>query len=146
MDSKYLDKAMNYCSRSEHCIEDVRQKLWDWKAPEYEHDEIISTLVENDFINEKRYAIAYANDKFKFNHWGRVKIRMMLKSKKIGTAIIDDAISCIDEEEYIEVLKNLIEAESKKVKATTDYERKAKLIRYVAGRGFETSIAGELIF
>lgn len=142
---KYLDKAMNYCSRSEHCIEDIRQKLWNWKVPVEEHDKIITTLVENNFINESRYAIAFVKDKFRFNHWGRIKIRMMLKTKKIGTATIDDALSCIDEEEYIDVLKSLVESESKKIKAATDYERKAKLLRYVAGRGFEPSLASELI-
>lgn len=142
---KYLDKAMNYCSRSEHCIEDIRQKLWNWKVPVEEHDKIITTLVENNFINESRYAIAFVKDKFRFNHWGRIKIRMMLKAKKIGTATIDDALSCIDEEEYIDVLKSLVESESKKIKAATDYERKAKLLRYVAGRGFEPSLASELI-
>lgn len=143
---KTLDKAMNYCSRSEHCIEDVRQKLWDWKVPEDEHEKIISSLIDNNFINEERYAVAFVRDKFRFNHWGRIKIRMMLKAKKIGTATIDDAISCIDDDEYSEVLRNLIERESKRVKAATDYERKTKLLRYVASRGFETSIASELIF
>lgn len=141
-----LDKAMNYCSRSEHCIEDVRQKLWDWKVPEDEHEKIISSLIDNNFINEERYTVAFVRDKFRFNHWGRIKIRMMLKAKKIGTATIDDAISCIDDDEYFEVLRSLIEKESKRVKATTDYERKTKLLRYVASRGFETSIASELIF
>lgn len=143
---KSLDKAMNYCSRSEHCIEDIRQKLWDWKVPEDEHEKIITTLIDNNFINEERYAVAFVKDKFHFNHWGRIKIRMMLKTKKIGTAIIDDAISCIDDDEYFEVLRNLIEKESTRVKATTGYERKSKLLRYVANRGFEPSIASELIF
>lgn len=143
---KTLDKAMNYCSRAEHCIEDVRQKLWDWKIPEDEHEKVLTTLIDNNFINEERYAKAFVKDKFHFNHWGRIKIRMMLKAKKIVTATIDDAISCIDDDEYFEVLRNLIEKESKRVKATTDYERKAKLLRYVASRGFEPSIASELIF
>lgn len=146
MDNRNLDKAMNYCSRAEHCIDDVRQKLWTWKVPVEEHDEIIESLIENNFINEVRYAEAFVKDKFRFNHWGRIKIRLMLRTKRIGAAIIDDAMSCIDDDEYIEVLKNLIEAESKKVKASSDYERKAKLLRYVAGRGFESSLASEFIF
>jgi len=143
---KNLDKAMNYCSRSEHCIEDVRQKLWDWQTPKEEHDKIIETLIENNYINEKRYAEAYVKDKFRFNHWGRVKIRLMLRAKKIDAATIDDALSCIDEDEYTNVLKNIIETESKRVKAATEYERKAKLLRYVASRGFETTLASEFIF
>jgi len=136
---------MNYCSRSEHCIEEVRQKLWDWKVPSEEHEKIITSLVENNFVNEERYATAYVKDKFRFNHWGRIKIRLMLKAKKIGAATIDDAISCIDEDEYAEVLRSIIESESRKVKAATDYERRGKILRHVVSRGFEPSIASEFI-
>lgn len=143
---KNLDKAMNYCSRAEHCVEDVRQKLWAWKVPEEEHDAIIETLIENNFIDESRYAEAFVNDKFRFNHWGRVKISMMLRTKKIGVAIIGNAISRIDDDEYIEVMKNLIETESKRIKSSSDYERKAKLMRFIVSRGFESNLASEFIF
>lgn len=143
---KNLDKAMNYCSRAEHCIEEIRQKLWSWKVPVDEHEKIIKALIDNNFINEKRYATAFVKDKFRFNRWGRIKIRLMLKAKKIDAVTIDDAISCIDESEYISVLQNLIEAESERVRATSDYERKSKLLRYAVGRGFEASLVSELIF
>ena len=73
---------MRYCSKAEHCIDDVRQKLWTWKVPTEEHDDIINTLIDNNFINEQRYAEAFVKDKFRFNHWGRIKISLMLRAKK----------------------------------------------------------------
>lgn len=144
--NKYLNKSMNYCSRSEHCIDEVRRKLWEWKVPVEEHENILNTLVENNFINETRYAQAYVKDKFRFNHWGRNKIRLMLRSKKIDVAIIDDAILCIDEDEYIEILKSLVENELKRAKGSTEYEKKAKTLRNIVGRGFESNLASEFIF
>jgi len=140
-----LEKAREYCSRAEHCIEEVKKKLWDWKVPAEEHEEILKRLVEETFINEGRYARAYANDKFKLNHWGRNKIRMMLRYKKIDVANIDDAISCIDEEEYTEVIRKLVESEMKRVKAASEYERKMKVVRNLAAKGFESSLVGEFI-
>ena len=129
---------MRYCSKAEHCIDDVRQKLWTWKVPTEEHDDIINTLIDNNFINEQRYAEAFVKDKFRFNHWGRIKISLMLRAKKIDAAIIDDALSSIDEEEYLDTLRSLISRWS----AETDQQ---KLMHKALSRGFEPNLVREVI-
>ena len=136
--TKSLTKAMRYCSKAEHCVDDVRQKLWAWKVPTEEHDDIINTLIDNNFINEQRYANAFVKDKFRFNHWGRIKISIMLRAKKIDAAIIDDALSSIDEDEYLDTLRNLISRWS----AETDQQ---KLMRKAVSRGFEPNLVREVI-
>jgi len=67
-------KAASYCSISEHCISDVEEKLMAWKVPQLQRKKLIDKLVEEDFINEKRYALAFVRDKFRFNKWGKIKI------------------------------------------------------------------------
>ena len=72
-------KASYYCSLSEHCIQKVREKLVQWGTPKEFIDPIIDKLLEDDYINEERFARAFVKDKFRFNHWGRVKITTHLK-------------------------------------------------------------------
>lgn len=142
-----LNKAIGYCSRAEHCIEEVRKKLWDWSVPAEEHEEILKRLVDENFINEERYAHAYVNDKFRLSHWGRIRIKHMLHYKKIDAAIIDAAISSIDEEEYIELVKALVEKEKERIKVANEREKKEKLmLNLVNNRGFEANLVKEFIF
>lgn len=145
MDIEHYNRAATYCSKSEHCKYDVIQKLFEWKIDQEEHDEIISRLVEECFIDEKRYAIAYVKDKFAFNKWGRVKISMMLKAKKIGSADIDEALSYIDDDKYLETLKNLISQQRPKVKAKSNYELNAKLFKFALSHGYESGIISSLM-
>lgn len=145
MDIEHYNRAATYCSKSEHCKYDVIQKLFEWKIDQEEHEEIISRLVEERFIDEKRYAIAYVKDKFAFNKWGRVKISMMLKAKRIGSADIDEALSYIDDDKYLETLKNLISQQRPKVKAKSDYELNAKLFKFALSHGYESGIISSLM-
>lgn len=145
MDLENYNRAATYCSKSEHCKYDVLQKLYEWRVDESEHEEIISRLVDERFIDENRYAIAYAKDKFAFNKWGRVKISMMLKAKRIGSADIDEALSSIDDDKYFETLKALIDQQRPKVKAKSDYELNAKLFKFALSHGYESGIISSLL-
>ena len=141
MDQKMLQRMAAYCSRSEHCQSEVREKLRGVEGAEG----IMERLINEGFIDNARYARAYVRDKFRFNRWGRVKIRMMLMTKKIENEIIDEALAEIDEEEYVEVLRELIEGEKRRVKAASDYELRGKLFRFAAGRGFEGSVISKIL-
>ena len=76
-----LHKAASYCPISEHCISDVTTKLRAWEVEEFDRKKIIENLIEDDFINEKRYAVAFVRDKFRLNKWGKIKITMALREK-----------------------------------------------------------------
>ena len=80
---KALSLAAAICSKKEHCSWEIQEKLVKWEIPEKEIDRIMTFLHQHRFIDDARYAQAYAEDKFRFNHWGKQKIALMLHRKKI---------------------------------------------------------------
>ena len=86
-----LHRAAALCSSSEHCIADIREKLSRWGIGEPDARTIVERLVQERFIDEGRYAIAFAKDKFRFSGWGRIKIRYALQQKRIGNSDIVNA-------------------------------------------------------
>lgn len=132
-----LLKMESYCSTAEHCIYDVRKKLDNCELQKDEAERIINKLQEQGFVDECRYAAAFVHDKLFFAKWGRVKISNMLWQKRISESIIADALNTIDDDEYIAILKYVINSKKRGIKGKTEYERSAKLIKSVASRGFE---------
>lgn len=135
---------MVYCSRSEHCVLDVLNKLYAAGLGEEESDEIVQCLVEQGYIDEQRYANAFVNDKFRFNKWGKLKIGHALRQKKIPTSIIQVALETLDEDAYSHVLLQLIEAKKKTVKGTAA-QQKAAVMRFAVSRGFELDLVLRLL-
>ena len=80
---KALKTVTAFCSKKEYCRQEIRQKLEKWEIAEKDIDTILEFLQKNNFINEQRYAQFYARDKFRFNKWGKQKISLMLKQKKL---------------------------------------------------------------
>ena len=133
-------KASYYCSLSEHCIQKVREKLVQWETPKELIQPIIDRLLDGDYINEERFARAFVKDKFRFNHWGRVKITTHLKALNISSENISIAMQEIDDEEYEKMLDEIVEKKRKTIKNGTDYEIRAKLLRHALSRGFEYNL------
>ena len=134
---EFFLKASYYCSLSEHCIKKVREKLVQWETPKEFIDTIIEKLLEQDYINEERFARAFVKDKFRFNHWGRIKIQTHLRALEISSENIAKAMEEINEQEYVEILDEIVEKKRKTIKKGTDYEIRAKLLRHALSRGFE---------
>lgn len=144
MDKQWLNSMMVYCSRSEHCVLDVLNKLYAAGLGEEESDEIVQCLVEQGYIDEQRYANAFVNDKFRFNKWGKLKITHALRQKKIPTVVIQNALETIDEDAYSHVLLQLIETKKKTVKGTAA-QQKAAVMRFAVSRGFELDLVLRLL-
>jgi regulatory protein len=140
-----LHKAASYCSISEHCISEVELKLKAWGVEHDKTEKIISKLIEDDFINEKRYCIAFVKDKFHFNKWGKIKISYSLKQKGLDNKLISNALNTIDEGEYEEMLAVLLKAKLKTIKWEYEYEKMGKLFNFAQSRGFESSIIDKAI-
>jgi regulatory protein len=132
-----LQRAASLCSTSEHCIYDITNKLKKWGICTPDIDKIIDRLIDEKFIDESRYARAYVNDKFRFAHWGRVKIKNMLYLQHIPEAEINEALNNIPQHEYEEVLKGVIESKQRTLPETESYEARTKIIRFAIQRGFE---------
>lgn len=130
------NKAEVYCATSEHCISEVEGKLYQWGATKDLTQKVIGHLLEDGFIDECRYALAFVRDKYRFNAWGKMKITLSLRQKGISDDLIDKALEGIDDATYTQTLKTLLDQKSKTIKAASNYERKGKLIRFALSRGF----------
>lgn len=132
-----LSKCMAICSKAEKCISDIQRKLDGWDLSPESTDWVVKELITQKFIDEERYARHYVRDKFRFNRWGRTKITFMLRGKKIPVSSIKSALAEIDGDEYFEVLKSLLSQKMKKIKFENEYDKKARLVRFAQGHGFE---------
>lgn len=132
-----LHKCAAYCSLSEHCIDEVHQKMELWGVEEQDRKRIIAYLVKEKYIDESRYAKAFARDKFRYGKWGRIKIGMALRNKRIDSDLINSALDAIDSDEYTAMIDRLIQEKLRGLRFQNEYEKQGKLIRFLAGKGFE---------
>ena len=141
-----LAKAQKFCDYQERYQQEVRDKLYSLGAKPDEVEQIICQLVEQDYINEERFARAFARGKFRIKHWGKNKIRQELKFRKISEYCIKQGLLEIPDEDYLETLKNVIEKKSQSVGARHPSPlQKHKIVQYVVSRGFESNLAWEIL-
>lgn len=140
-----LIKAQNICARQEKCESDIRKKLYDWKAKQDDFNEIINNLKTEKFIDEQRYAISFAKEKFRFNKWGKVKIEFALKQKNISQKFISNALNEIPDKDYETILKNELLKKIKTIKETDEYTIRSKLLRYALSKGFENGKVFDIV-
>lgn len=134
-----------YCAYQERCHREVKEKLYALGVWKRDHDEIIATLIEENYLNEERFAIAYAGGKFRIKGWGRVKIKYELKQKRVSEYCIKKALKQIDESNYIDKLTKLAIEKYQSLKAEQYLIRKKKTIDYLVGRGFELDLINFVI-
>ena len=139
-----LLKMADLCARGEHCAFEIREKLGKMQLAASDANEIVEYLEENRYIDDSRFARAFARDKVKFSGWGKNKIRMALAMKRIPSAEISSALEEIDPEEYMAVAVNAAKAKARNLDLS-DYDDKGKLYRHLASRGFEGSVISKAI-
>ena len=135
-----LQKLRHYCGYQERSHSEVKEKLWQLKVNRKEHDEIIATLIEDDYLNEERFAVQFAGGKYRIKQWGRVKIKYELKQKQVSEYSIKKALKQIDENDYIKTLTKLAEKRYASLKDEQWMVRKKKTIEYLLQRGFEMEL------
>ena len=143
--SAALMRLEELCSRSEQCTSEAMSKLSSWGIAHDIADKIIIRLKSRRFIDDGRYARAFARDKVVYNRWGRVKVRRALTLKRIDPETIDEAMSEVDDEEYRSALIEVIRAKGRVLKPPFDFGKKQKILRHAASRGFEPSLIIEVI-
>lgn len=149
------DKAMDYevalkrasalCSSQEQCISHIRGKLKSWMVSEKDAEKIIQILTREKFLDDRRYAEFYVRDKFRFNGWGKIKLKVMLGQKGIPEPVIEGALDQIDPEEYKEACTRIISDKAATIKDTNQFKRKGKLFRFAAQRGFESDLIHQIL-
>lgn len=136
-----LSKAMKYCSKREVCIYEISNKLKVWGVSNSQtSNKIIEKLIAEKYIDEQRYADAYTLDKFKINKWGKNKIKYNLKNKNIPEKIIQNSLSLIDEQEYLNTAISLLVKKNASIKDSEAKIRKQKLYNHLISKGFEPEI------
>lgn len=139
-----LTKAMAFCSKSEKCRFDVTAKLRQWELPDEDIPRALDYLIDERFLDEKRFVLFYINDKLRFNQWGKVKLTYMLRQKHIPEELIRTELSHIEDDLYHKTLFDLLKAKIRSVKGESDYERTGKLAVFAQGHGFEAELAFQM--
>jgi regulatory protein len=139
-----LAKLENYCAYQERCHADVSKKLWSLKIPQSGHDEIILHLISNNYLNEERFAKAFARGKFRIKKWGKLKISLELKSRQISDYCIGKGMEEIDAEEYYQTCKELYEKKYATLKDSKTYIKHQKTVKFLISKGYESNMVWEI--
>lgn len=142
---KALIRCEELCARAERCEHELREKMRTWRIDSRDIDAIINSLTTRRFLDDSRFARAFVRDKYRFARWGRRKIAMALKQKRIDSDTIDEALEEINQEEYTAVLRTLLKAKAAHMDRPLSYDDRVKLFRFAVARGFETQLVSSLL-
>ncbi len=145
MNKPYLQKAAGFCAYQERTQAEVRDRLYEWGIRDDEAEEMIVYLIENNYLNEERFAKAYAGGKFRMNQWGRVRIKHEMRYKGLSDYCIKIGLAEIDEDDYLEAIKKMINRKANKDDFENPYLKKHKLARYIIGKGYEQELVWRLL-
>lgn len=135
-----LARVASYCSKGERCEFDVKSKLLAYELNEEEIARILLFLRKENFLNEERFCKSFIKDKIRFNKWGMNKIIFELKKKNIPEYLINDSLKEVPMDEFEESLIKLLKTKIKSLKANSEYDKRIKLYRFAAGRGFSSDM------
>ena len=134
-DAAYVLERMRYlCSRREYAVSDIRKKVSAAVEDREEVDKIISSLIDDKYLDDARYACAYVRDKSSISGWGETKIRYMLSAKGISRDVINSALEEIDDSKAGQRLEKLLENKFRSLK--DDPQCRLKILRFALGRGY----------
>jgi regulatory protein len=141
-----LQKARHYCGYQERCHREVQEKLYSLGLRKKDVEQAMATLIEEDYLNEERFAMGYAGGHFRLKHWGKVRICYELKQKQVSEYCIKKALAAIDDEEYEKSLQRLAAAKAESLQDVENpFVRKQKLQEYLLRKGYESDLINSYI-
>lgn len=135
-----LVKAESWCAYQERSQQETRDKLYDWGLKPAEVEEVIGELIVNNFLNEERFALAYASGKANIKKWGKIKIKQGLKLKRVPEKLIQKALNSIDGDKYFGDLEQTALKKAKLLNEKDPLKKKFKLVNYLMGKGYEKDL------
>lgn len=135
-----LKKMERYCSYQERCHKEVTQKLHGMRMIPDVIDHIVVNLMQNNFLNEERYAKAFVSGKFRIKKWGKHRLTRELKQRDIGKTLITMALQTISDVEYLETFHALAEKKAESITEKNVLKKKKKLADYLFYRGWESHL------
>ena len=145
MNKEALIKAANFCAYQERTHKEVRTRLSEIEVLGDESEAIITWLIENNYLNEERFARIFAGSKFRQKKWGRIKIRQELKMRGVSDYCLKAGMSEIDGDDYMVTLQEIIEKKSRDIKDSNKLIIKQKLVKFALSRGFEHDLVFDVV-
>ncbi|HTQ63626.1 MAG TPA: regulatory protein RecX [Puia sp.] len=143
---KALQKIKQFCGYQERCHYEVKQKLYSLGVWKSDIEEIISELIQENYLNEERFAIQFAGGKFRMKQWGKVKISHELKQKQISQYCILKALNSIDDEDYQNTFRKLAFEKWKTLKGGKNiFIKKRKMMDYLIQKGYQSDMVNTLL-
>jgi regulatory protein len=140
-----LGKIYRYCAYQERSHREVKNKLFEYALRSSEVDEILAQLITEGFLNEERYAKAFAGGKFRMMKWGRLKIQRELEMEGLTPRCIARGLAEIDSKDYSKTLVQLLKKKSALVTEPNPFKKKNKIAQFAIGKGYEPELVWELI-
>jgi regulatory protein len=139
------EKIQGYCAYQERSHEEVRNKLFQFGISSSDADEIITALILDGFLNEERFAKAYAGGKFRMKKWGRLKIENALGKKGVSKNCIRSGLKEIDEGDYVITLRQILEGKADNIEEENLYVKRDKLSQFAILKGYEPELVWKLL-
>lgn len=133
------------CAQVEHCQWEMKEKMRRWELTEEAQAHVMQRLVSERYVDDERYARAFVKDKVRYNKWGRRKVEQALWQKHIDESVRQQVLDEVDDDEYISILRPMLQQKRKSTKASSDYELNGKLIKFAMSRGFTMDIIKQCI-
>lgn len=140
-----LAKAQHFCSYQERCTREVQRKLVNMGASEDQREQIIQALIDEGYLDDRRFAREYAYGKFHNNQWGKVRIRLELTSRGINSASIREALDAIDGEAYMQVIRQLATKKYDALRSKNSSHIREKAASYLSQKGFESDLIWQAV-
>jgi len=140
----YLTLA-SLCASAEHCQWEMTEKMRRWELPDEAQARIMERLVKERYVDDERFARAFVKDKVRYNKWGRRKVEQALWQKHIDETVRQQVLDEVEDDEYIRILRPLLQQKRRSLKASNDYELNMKLIRFAISRGFTMDIIKQCV-
>ncbi len=141
-----LPQVKQFCVYRDRCHSEVKEKLYSLGLYKNDVEQLMAQLIEENYLNEERFAKQYAGGKFRMNQWGRVKIKYAMRQKQISDYSIKKGLKEINETDYKKTLQKLAEQKLKTLKKESNiFSKRKKLQDYLLGKGYEGELVREVI-
>jgi regulatory protein len=140
-----LQKLKHFCGYQERSHYETQQKLYSLGLYKKDVEILLSQLIEENYLNEERYAIAFASGRFRIKQWGRIKIKYEMQQHKVSSYNITKALKSIDEIDYLATLQALAVKKWASLRSEQYLNRQAKTTSFLMQRGFEPNLIAAAI-
>lgn len=144
-EAEALRRLAALCSRGEHSSGEMVKKMQAWGVDDEARERVMERLVGGRFVDDERFTRLFVRDKLKFSKWGRRKIEQALWAKRIDDETARRVLDEVSDDDYLAVLRPLVQQKARSLKAEGDYERRGKLTKFALGRGFTMDLVRQVV-